>query len=203
MRFIPAGAGNTSCCQVPRRFSPVHPRGCGEHAIASNLRQSGYGSSPRVRGTRFHPPFPREPAAVHPRGCGEHSGMSATETKSAGSSPRVRGTRLAGPSSSIRMRFIPAGAGNTCKAASALGRGPVHPRGCGEHAAMERSEKITDGSSPRVRGTHVSKPLGIVLQRFIPAGAGNTPPALPGEPAVLGSSPRVRGTHHPGPSCPG
>jgi hypothetical protein len=90
----------------------------------------------------------------------------------------------------------------------------VHPRGCGEHPSPEDTQRRQVGSSPRVRGTQRFTLPFLVLNRFIPAGAGNTwrsqvspkreavHPRGCGEhrgiPAPLfyavGSSPRVRGT---------
>ena len=111
-----------------------------------------------------------------------------------GSSPRVRGTR---------------GQGAAERPAT-----PVHPRVCGELSSGANSPRGFHGSSPRVRGTLELVVPRDVLQRFIPACAGNSIPALItiipttvhprvcGElakavaagRAVFGSSPRVRGT---------
>ena len=90
----------------------------------------------------------------------------------------------------------------------------VHPRGCGEHLVNWLTPDRVTGSSPRVRGTRVDPDAVPILQRFIPAGAGNTTVSVTpsgevtvhprgcGEhffptrliPAESGSSPRVRGT---------
>ena len=51
-RFIPAGAGNTGEGIKPEGSAPVHPRGCGEHALEKHIMLLPIGSSPRVRGTR-------------------------------------------------------------------------------------------------------------------------------------------------------
>ncbi len=132
-RFIPAGAGNT--CWSTRSPTPptVHPRGCGEHEDPSACADASPGSSPRVRGTRvrrcqaalrrgFIPAgagntvrtvlrsFSRP---VHPRGCGEHLDPTVPSGRINGSSPRVRGTRVRLMRGITRLRFIPAGAGNT------------------------------------------------------------------------------------------
>ena len=50
-RFIPAGAGNTSCFRFRARQLPVHPRRCGEHRRRSETIAAFAGSSPQVRGT--------------------------------------------------------------------------------------------------------------------------------------------------------
>ncbi len=133
LRFIPAGAGNTSQPRPAETLTAVHPRGCGEHLIWNYNDNTWFGSSPRVRGTlsvqatqpnplRFIPagagntvalkPTPR-PITVHPRGCGEHSGYRSWVPWIVGSSTRVRGTRRENKNSTKKERFIPAGAGNT------------------------------------------------------------------------------------------
>src|SRR5690625_108274 len=59
LRFIPAGAGNTSMALAAVTTSPVHPRGCGEHSPVSLDIIRCFGSSPRVRGTRDQGPAAR------------------------------------------------------------------------------------------------------------------------------------------------
>ena len=131
-----------------------------------------------------------------------------------GSSPRGRGTREEPPLFPVRLRFIPARAGNTGPSSSTWSAGPVHPRAGGEHFRQRRSRLSWSGSSPRGRGTHAGKPPAQEVARFIPARAGNTKrsrsprgsapvhPRAGGEhgrrrpctPATAGSSPRGRGT---------
>jgi len=93
-RFIPAWAGNTSCCTMSAGAGPVHPRVGGEHRCIMAFTIPPYGSSPRGRGTpkkpcrgsrnrRFIPAWagntPHFPlliysVSVHPRVGGEHEG---------------------------------------------------------------------------------------------------------------------------------
>ena len=173
-RFIPAGAGNTLRPAAGPQPHSVHPRGCGEHPPNRVDALDDDGSSPRVRGTpqkvilgvqllRFIPAGAgntmmrhrcRACAPVHPRGCGEHQSLPSTKEIADGSSPRVRGTRAGDGRATRGGRFIPAGAGNTSPCYCRLARGPVHPRGCGEH------DGAVQGGGREVR--------------FIPAGAGNT-----------------------------
>ncbi len=233
-RFIPAGAGNTVAAQHTHWQDAVHPRGCGEHSCSTASMADSSGSSPRVRGTlrgafstrrpaRFipagagntHPHRSEWPTgAVHPRGCGEHPYINLGLQVAHGSSPRVRGTRGRAARSWLRLRFIPAGAGNTGVRSCGVALVAVHPRGCGEHAKLPRVKCDHCGSSPRVRGTRMPAAAVILPGRFIPAGAGNTAGrlGLGGDNTVHprgcgehvsggsffhnqpGSSPRVRGT---------
>ena len=174
--------------------SPVHPRACGEHAIAGIALSCGIGSSPRLRGTQVHlveqparvrfipapvgntfQSFRRKPSlSVHPRACGEHPDRLDRSAPSCGSSPRLRGT-LASDISKMRLRrFIPAPAGNTSERAQQCPAAAVHPRACGEHSAPVGSSAGAAGSSPRLRGTHRRRRQRDQLRRFIPAPAGNT-----------------------------
>ena len=213
-RFIPACAGNSRPPTPPANAAPVHPRVCGELSPANAARQRRPGSSPRVRGTplrdqavaalgRFipacagnsqRPELPCHRAAVHPRVCGELAGFA--------------------PRCAYRARFIPACAGNSRRRRATRRAPPVHPRVCGELAASSSSWRIAGGSSPRVRGTLPGAGSRRAARRFIPACAGNSPPAaaarappsvhprvcgeLKPPPATTdssgGSSPRVRGT---------
>ena len=173
---------------------PVHPRVCGEHSKAFLKNFANVGSSPRVRGThrfschgvyhqRFIPACAGNTflthmgwrqATVHPRVCGEHLRPRPSVCSPTGSSPRVRGT----PEINIRQndlrRFIPACAGNTRGEALAELKIAVHPRVCGEHNIMQLASRLIDGSSPRVRGTQAHYQAQRIINRFIPACAGNT-----------------------------
>ena len=95
------------------------------------------------------------------------------------------------------MRFIPAPAGNTISLPAIDIGASVHPRACGEHAALLIGAILYVGSSPRLRGTHVYLLIDIHLVRFIPAPAGNTPDQNEKKPPPGGSSPRLRGTPWP------
>ena len=136
------------------------------------------GSSPRMRGTqhrlecamvwfRFIPAHAGNTRtnivktvgpSVHPRACGEHNAINCGNAIAIGSSPRMRGTLAALPAAEYTVRFIPAHAGNTQPRSSTGRPRTVHPRACGEHGAFGRRDPITAGSSPRMRGTHLSIP---------------------------------------------
>ena len=95
-----------------------------------------------------------------------------------GSSPRVRGTRRRQAGLQSGRRFIPAGAGNTSISSQKQPKPSVHPRGCGEHKPLWGIANEEAGSSPRVRGTPIAEQQADGYMRFIPAGAGNTPPCI-------------------------
>ena len=95
-------------------------------------------------------------ATVHPRVCGEHYRQSDAVFPVTGSSPRLRGTLYVAVGVLLVVRFIPASAGNTRRDKFRNGNAPVHPRVCGEHAFFSATSNILAGSSPRLRGTHLS-----------------------------------------------
>ncbi|EJA21109.1 hypothetical protein SEEN443_04469 [Salmonella enterica subsp. enterica serovar Newport str. CVM 19443] len=70
----------------------------------------------------------------------------------------------------------------------------VYPRWRGEHDEQHARTGVTYGLSPLARGTPLAGDMGVPLERFIPAGAGNTYPACDRDsfPAVY---PRWRGEH--------
>ena len=193
---------------------PVHPRSRGEHLSPSPPCHREYGSSPLARGTLSpSPPCHREirfiPARagntcpwrrssryppVHPRSRGEHWVRVDPRGCGHGSSPLARGTRLDRGSGRIPRRFIPARAGNTRPSTRSPDVFTVHPRSRGEHAAKRANKGFTVGSSPLARGTLVLHHPRPVVERFIPARAGNTQRSLR-LPAPAAVHPRSRGEH--------
>ena len=234
-RFIPAGAGNSAIAECSDYAKAVHPRRCGELNIIGDSGAGKTGSSPQVRGTlvlplcactvfRFIPAgagnsSPKNNSqgnmSVHPRRCGElRPHLWAVHIKF-GSSPQVRGTLKSEKTLSALGRFIPAGAGNSALVERNRTARSVHPRRCGELSLIFRYRGTRVGSSPQVRGTRRLNRGTQVVQRFIPAGAGNSHPSpsrLTSQPvhprrcgellrstltmfSLGGSSPQVRGTH--------
>ncbi len=154
-RFIPAGAGNTARFAFRGKLSAVHPRWRGEHFSSTARISTSFGSSPLARGTRFQS-LPRPPClrfipagagntfaaavisafqSVHPRWRGEHSSRLEFLNAAGGSSPLARGTQSRCPLPRYRIRFIPAGAGNTPTSTVSPNSPTVHPRWRGEHSA--------------------------------------------------------------------
>ena len=213
-RIFPARAGNTP---VSCGFTTVptdHPRTGGEHAyVAVNLDGFG-GSSPHGRGTRRSGRRCRGPRRIiparagntsapapapaprpdHPRTGGEHASRPLIIRFDSGSSPHGRGTREGNPQVGLRLRIIPARAGNTGPAGRASRRPADHPRTGGEHTAAEVPVTTTTGSSPHGRGTLHLWPPPLPDGRIIPARAGNTT-LRAFAPAVLADHPRTGGEH--------
>ncbi len=152
-RFIPAGAGNTR----PARSSSIICCGSSPRARGTRdgLAKISFGSRfiPAGAGNTAWPGQAVHRSAVHPRGRGEHLSITATTSGANGSSPRARRTQYRIADIGMRMRFIPAGAGNTGFIAAPPVRYPVHPRGRGEHAGKIATAIAGYGSSPRARGT--------------------------------------------------
>src|SRR5690349_10498940 len=111
--------------------------------------------------------------ACSPRLRGTH-GWSAPTFSCCGSSPHLRGTRVGLHALALRLRFIPAPAGNTRPSGRKPAVPAVHPRACGEHCGGASAHARVIGPSPRLRGTHLLGNLEFAHLRFIPATAGNT-----------------------------
>ena len=234
LRFIPARAGEprrgARSCPSP----PVHPRACGGATpVMAPVMVCG-GSSPRVRGSLevccagggphgFIPARAGEPRLVlargradrvHPRACGGAATSNTLGTTYSGSSPRVRGSHGVDQSRVLRIRFIPARAGEPKRRGADGSSREVHPRACGGASRRTASSSGDHGSSPRVRGSRPAGPPRRSPRRFIPARAGEPrrrasrraictvhPRACGGastlrheQPSSPGSSPRVRGS---------
>ncbi len=158
--------------------------------------------------------FRKHRRAVQPRVCGEHVDIPPIWLTQTGSAPRVRGTPEARMAAHSGDRFSPACAGNTTDELIDALEDAVQPRVCGEHSSKTKTNRLSDGSAPRVRGTLSGKIAAKTKERFSPACAGNTVASVPrtcrvsvqprvcGEhsralralPPGTGSAPRVRGT---------
>ncbi len=153
MRFIPAGAGNTSCSCTPYSWRTVYPRWRGEHLLHVIRSPFSPGLSPLARGTldrnihtatdsRFIPAGAGNTFywrmcgcsfSVYPRWRGEHTIKTVTCITMTGLSPLARGTLSPERQMGLLARFIPAGAGNTPATQCARSGITVYPRWRGEH----------------------------------------------------------------------
>ena len=194
LRIIPACAGRTSPTTSTAKAAADHPRVCGANPERGRRRQQGDGSSPRVRGKR--PTTTRKELRVriipacagqtnmrperktkwadHPRVCGANVAMYPLMRSPCGSSPRVRGKQATGTAADIKVRIIPACAGQTPSCGIIQRRASDHPRVCGANLAQTGKDAGDHGSSPRVRGKPVSTGGKNSLPRIIPACAGQT-----------------------------
>ena len=73
-------------------------------------------------------------------------------------------------------RLIPACAGKTASGSERRSQSRAHPRVCGENVSLSRLRVLVMGSSPRVRGKHLSPARESVQRGLIPACAGKTYP---------------------------
>ena len=160
----------------------------------SPWKTQGAGIIPACAGTTSWSSCPARTSRDHPRVCGEHLAYKTAMLKEAGSSPRVRGTHEDAVLDVIALGIIPACAGNTCSRSLCTSESSDHPRVCGEHCAAIFTALAIAGSSPRVRGTPLQKPILRHQGGIIPACAGNTPLCTVRVTGAWGSSPRVRGT---------
>ncbi len=90
---------------------------------------------------------------VYPRWRGELNIGNGFAAAASGLSPLARGTRQNGLSSLVRLRFIPAGAGNTILNDAAPTAPTVYPRWRGEHLSLNHDVNPSRGLSPLARGT--------------------------------------------------
>ena len=151
--LIPARAGKTAQCS-PRGWDRwAHPRACGENPASGLGVSISAGSSPRVRGKRWHSRHEATgrrliPARAgktcggssspswtwaHPRACGENWAAWSDQAGAHGSSPRVRGKHEQVLAVRPVGRLIPARAGKTPPPLRRWRGCRAHPRACGEN----------------------------------------------------------------------
>ena len=206
-RSIPACAGeprgDRSSCRRPR----VYPRVCGGTASSPWTRPAGAGLSPRVRGNRRRggpvaiaigsiPACAGEPLTVaywwgacrvYPRVCGGTDLVDVIMHRGNGLSPRVRGNLGGHGPAPVRVRSIPACAGEPVVGRPVFYASRVYPRVCGGTFIEAPSADYLGGLSPRVRGNRPAGPVAPANPRSIPACAG--------EPAVSGMARRGMGVY--------
>ena len=194
MRFIPAGAGNSSSAFLCAVSKSVYPRWRGELSTIYPPLLNGTGLSPLARGTlplvscrprknRFIPAGAgnsnsytdkSSKQTVYPRWRGKLPLRLMNDNKNGGLSPLARGTRSTITSKSAESRFIPAGAGNSVLSLPYIARISVYPRWRGELISLLEYMSCAHGLSPLARGTPRHAGRAAIPPRFIPAGAGNS-----------------------------
>ena len=142
--------GQTSPLESAMRIIPAH---------------AGQTPSPRVQARQL---------ADHPRACGANSVALCRAAMMYGSSPRMRGKRPEHRGPNGRGRIIPAHAGQTHSGHAAFMLDTDHPRACGANPITRFIYKCSSGSSPRMRGKHVTCTCPLMSKRIIPAHAGQT-----------------------------
>ena len=110
----------------------------------------------------------------HPRACGANVSGFPSRDVNAGSSPRMRGKPMLAIVRHLRVRIIPAHAGQTRRPDRHRGVHADHPRACGANLLSIGLMAVPDGSSPRMRGKLLRRPRLAYPARIIPAHAGQT-----------------------------
>ena len=179
------------------------------------LRSRSDGLSPRLRGNpdatwRIRKPLRSIPAPageppssrlapertwVYPRACGGTSCPSAPPPCCPGLSPRLRGNRKHGPTSTARLRSIPAPAGEPLEGGDCEAVIRVYPRACGGTASLPSIQRQSKGLSPPAGEPPFSSGQCASTKVYPRACGGTGPRSL--EPRLApGLSPRLRGNRH-------
>ena len=114
----------------------------------------------------------RREGAVYPRVCGGTVIQRQLLPHAAGLSPRVRGNQDLPTVQYVRLRSIPACAGEPAGSLYQGQRCPVYPRVCGGTQGIYLKRAPIEGLSPRVRGNPALLRHHPQLVRSIPACAG-------------------------------
>ena len=210
--LIPAHAGKTRGRWGWRPWWRAHPRSRGENRLPSCVCSRTSGSSPLTRGkphvdhalghgSGLIPAHAgkttanrgeKVAGAAHPRSRGENTMRPPERSRVAGSSPLTRGKPATVIELGGNFGLIPAHAGKTSRALSALGNLGAHPRSRGENPKPPYGLVRARGSSPLTRGkrpppSRLPSDLGL-----IPAHAGKTR-VVGVHDAVSWAHPRSRG----------
>ncbi len=177
-----------------KRPCRAYPRVCGGISFSTPPSRIFIGLSPRVRGNPVYllsqldaarpipacegeskrptlrPPF----SWAYPRVCGGIRLPEGVTSYSYGLSPRVRGNLPRGLFGCLKLRPIPACAGESFGTSASVFHTTAYPRVCGGIGGQSRHQGNDSGLSPRVRGKRIQMQSSIREERPIPACAGET-----------------------------
>ena len=114
----------------------------------------------------------------HPRACGANPELRGSKIAVIGSSPRMRGKRCPLALAAIRMRIIPAHAGQTAGRRESYIPRADHPRACGANPQAAVRPQVFAGSSPRMRGKQPAERPRMVVESDHPRACGANSPIL-------------------------
>ena len=194
LRIIPALVGNTPTNLAAPPSAQDHPRSRGEYYGLGFSTRSPEGSSPLSRGILPEPGAHLDQLGIipalagntlprhhrgggerdHPRSRGEYAVSRPAGRKASGSSPLSRGIPSRRSRRIAEARIIPALAGNTSSPRPPAHGGTDHPRSRGEYWQAGSAKLHRTGSSPLSRGIHNGLGGFGIVDRIIPALAGNT-----------------------------
>ena len=212
LRSIPAHAGEPKARGTRRSPSTVYPRPRGGAEIDTLSQTVLTGLSPPTRGSplgaakgagryRSIPAHAGEPSTcwdfskstkVYPRPRGGAQGSARPQTLVRGLSPPTRGSQHGGHRDPQLLRSIPAHAGEPQRFTGSRPATWVYPRPRGGASTLAAIPNSPVGLSPPTRGSLVQVAAGHVLERSIPAHAGE-PVQGPFRRADLEVYPRPRG----------
>ena len=177
MRSIPACAGEPAFIYHACADIRVYPRVCGGTSTVITTVSVTKGLSPRVRGN------PNSSAFSHCRNgsipaCAGEPVLSCSESHG-GLSPRVRGNQVECRPDSGTLGSIPACAGEPFRRGDDHYVLKVYPRVCGGTKSDISGVRYWTGLSPRVRGNQIRHIRRAILDRSIPACAGEPSPDPP------------------------
>ena len=172
--IIPALAGNT---RLPGKCAGSlgdHPRSRGEYLPAPRQVRHPPWIIPALAGNTRGRSTKTSSQTDHPRSRGEYRVVQHPPAFLDGSSPLSRGIPQCWSSRPCRDGIIPALAGNTRRAGSAVMYARDHPRSRGEYWGDNEPDSALVGSSPLSRGIPTALDVNYCYNRIIPALAGNT-----------------------------
>ena len=200
---IPAYAGEPTVSALPTGSTAVYPRVCGGTPALKFCVPPMNGLSPRMRGNpsvtlaialayRSIPAYAGEPPhqraaqgpnPVYPRVCGGTPPVQHSWHPCPGLSPRMRGNQVLHVMASLRMRSIPAYAGEPGRPGRRVASIWVYPRVCGGTLGGMVGRHPVHGLSPRMRGNlNAYRDLALTLRSI---------PAYAGEPSLLAGNARL------------